>query len=222
MRIPTPIRKKIIISGVLCLSFSAISTILLLHYFTSSTTHTQPSVQAKERQVQGQQTTDDIQVEVATQITEPTTIPSTQAPSPLLQPTIVVTPQEKVSVTTVNNVLNALNAYRKQKGVGQLSIDIKLQEFAQSRANYFASTGSMDNHAGFQRMMQDNGFVKMGFNALGENSSFGAFNSAQELIETIYGGHAPHDDNQLNADWTHVGIGIKDDATNLVFGGRKI
>jgi uncharacterized protein YkwD len=80
----------------------------------------------------------------------------------------------------------------------------------------------MDNHAGFQSMMNDNGFAKMGFNALGENSSYGDFGTAQNLIEGLYGGHPPHDENQLKSDWTHVGIGVSGVATDLVFGGRKI
>lgn len=219
MRIPALMRKRLFISGILCLLFFTFSAILLFQYFNNLDAQPQPSVYAKERQVQGRQTQDDVQI--ATQVTEPT-ISITQAPSSTLQPPITEAPQIQVSEPPVKDVLSALNAYRKKNGVGELSIDTKLQEFAQSRADYFASTGSMDNHAGFQSMMNDNGFAKMGFNALGENSSFGAFGSAQNLIETIYGGHGPHDENQLNSDWTHVGIGIKDDATNLVFGGRKI
>jgi uncharacterized protein YkwD len=120
-----------------------------------------------------------------------------------------------------DQILAALNTYRSSKGISPLVIDEKLQSFAQSRAEEFARQGSMDGHAGFQGMLDDNGFEKMGFDALGENSSYGEWGSPQNLIETIYGNSPPHNESQLRSDWTHVGIGTTDAATDLIFGGEK-
>lgn len=143
---------------------------------------------------------------------EPTT-------SSQFSPSLTATPQPQTSQN--NEILNALNSYRQKKGVGTLSVDSNLQSFAQNRAEYFDSHGGMDSHAGFQEMMNNNGFEKMGFNSLGENSSYGSYGSSTNLIEGIYAGDGPHDQNQLNPEWTHVGIGVKNDSTDLVFGGRK-
>lgn len=118
-------------------------------------------------------------------------------------------------------ILSAINSYRQKKGVGSLSWNDTLAAFAQSRADSFSKSGKLDAHAGFQSMMDDNGFEKMGFNSLGENSSFGYILTGVHLIEWVYAGDKPHDDNQLRADWTHVGIGVLGTATDLVFGGKQ-
>jgi hypothetical protein len=41
------------------------------------------------------------------------------------------------------------------------------------------------------------------------------------LIEWVYAGDKPHNDNQLSSKWSAVGIGISGSATDLVFGGSK-
>ena len=121
----------------------------------------------------------------------------------------------------VQEILTALNSYRQKKGVAPLSWSDTLSVFAQSRADAFSKNGKLDAHQGFRSMMDDNGFEKMGFNSLGENSSFGYMVSGVHLIEWVYAGDKPHDDNQLKSEWTHVGIGVSGSATDLVFGGRK-
>lgn len=150
------------------------------------------------------------------------TPPITLTPAPTNKPVIKLNSN---SSTTASNILTALNNYRAKKGVGTLSWSQILASFAQSRANYFASIGSpaggLDNHAGFNNYIADDGFNKLGFWALGENSSQGFTGSPTELIEQFYGGHKPHDDNQLKSDWSHVGIGVNGLFTDLVFGGRK-
>ncbi len=126
-------------------------------------------------------------------------------------------PEESNSVS----ILSALNSYRSKKGVGALSFDSKLVDFANSRAAHFASIGNMDNHAGFREMLSNDGFSKMGFWKLAENSSRGFRGSASELIESFYGKSPGHDANQLNPEYTHVGIGVSGLYTDLVFGGKK-
>ena len=238
MRIPARKRKELAISGTLCVIFYILSFVLLKEYLTTLSIDSPPATYAQERQVQGAQD------QIATATIPPTNTPTptktklpappqtispTQIPQPTStgnspeqpEPTVVVT-QTQSEHSPTQDILTALNAYRQKKGIGPLSVDSKLQEFAQSRADHFSSQGDMDNHAGFQSMMSDNGFAKMGFNALGENSSYGEWGSAQNLIETIYGKSSAHNESQLKTEWTHVGIGTKGAATNLVFGGRKI
>jgi uncharacterized protein YkwD len=69
--------------------------------------------------------------------------------------------------------------------------------------------------------MNNDGFGKLGFSSLGENSSYGYLLEGVHLIEWVYAGDAPHDNNQLNSEWSHVGIGVNGTATDLIFGGRK-
>lgn len=118
-------------------------------------------------------------------------------------------------------VLKALNDYRSKNGVGSLSLDSKLQDYAQSRADYLRALGKLDKHAGHKEFMNNSGFEKLRFNAIAENQSYNFKGNAQGLIETLYGKSSGHNKNQLSAEYTHVGIGISGAFTNLVFGGKK-
>lgn len=173
----------------------------------------------------------------------PTPIP-TNTPTPKPQPTATLTPTntpknysaEKISDTTykVHNVandssmasaqdiFNALNTYRAAHGVGGLSWDSKLADLASSRANTFASRGSLDGHAGFRDFMNNGGFDKAGFNGLGENSAFlsGPMNG-DRIIREIFGADGDHDGNQLNGAWTHAAVGVNGNAINVNFGKNK-
>jgi uncharacterized protein YkwD len=122
---------------------------------------------------------------------------------------------------TTSDILSALNSYRAKKGIGALSFDQKLTDFSNSRVSHFASIGNIDNHAGFRELLNNDGFSKMGFWMLAENSGTGFRGNPTELIESFYGKSSGHNANQLNPGYTHVGIGVKGLYTNLVFGGRK-
>jgi uncharacterized protein YkwD len=123
---------------------------------------------------------------------------------------------------TAQEIAAALNVYRNQKGRRSLSWDQKLAAYAQSRASSFDTARKLDGHAGFDDYIhQQDGFTKLGFNGLGENSSIGYKLIGAHLIEWVYAGDVPHDDNQLSNQWTHVGVGASGDATDLVFGGDK-
>ena len=120
-------------------------------------------------------------------------------------------------------ILSALNDYRKQHGKGALAWDQKLADFASQRTSYFISINKLDNHAGFLDYVHNqDGFHKLGYAAIGENSSIGYILSGVHLIEWIYGGDKPHDDNQLSSQWQFVGIGVDASATDLVFAGSKL
>jgi uncharacterized protein YkwD len=124
---------------------------------------------------------------------------------------------------TPREVLEALNDYRVRRGSQRLTWDERLANYAQSRAVYLASIKNVDGHAGFQNYLEkESGFEKLGFTRLGENISYGYQMEAVHLIEWIYAGDKPHDDNQVNNDWNYVGIGVEGTATCLIFGtGRN-
>jgi uncharacterized protein YkwD len=124
-------------------------------------------------------------------------------------------------MASAQEILVALNTYRNKKGKETLSWDDKLANYAQERATFFTTNKKLDGHAGFQSYMDNDGFGKLGFSALGENSSFGYLLEGVHLIEWVYAGDAPHDSNQLNNEWTHVGIGVNGTSTDLIFGGLK-
>lgn len=124
-------------------------------------------------------------------------------------------------IGTSQEIFSALNAYRQKNGKGTLSWDDKLTSYAVSRVQLFTQLNTTDKHAGFVEYMHNNGFNILGFMSLGENSSFGYQLAGVHLIEWVYAGDKPHDDNQLNSSWTHVGIGVSGLATDLIFGGSK-
>jgi uncharacterized protein YkwD len=124
---------------------------------------------------------------------------------------------------SAQEIFQALNAYRQKKGRHTLSWDSTLATYAQSRADTFAGMKTTDAHAGFRDLINNqDGFKKLGFMALGENSSYGYHLEGVHLIEWVYAGDAPHDDNQLSTKWSHVGVGVNGTATDLIFGGNKM
>lgn len=129
---------------------------------------------------------------------------------------------EDLTMATPDEILKAINDYRQKFGSQKLTIDNKLTSYAQSRADFFYSVSKLDSHVGFINFLDnEDGFNKLGFNQLGENSSFGYKLNGVHLIEWIYGGDDAHNKNQLNKDWDHVGIGVKGTATCLIFGTGK-
>lgn len=119
-------------------------------------------------------------------------------------------------------VLDALNEYRVRRGSQRLAWDDNLAKYAQSRADYLYSIGKTDEHKGFVSFLEnDSGYDKLGFTWLGENISHGYVMEGVHLIEWVYAGDKPHDDNQVNNRWNYVGIGIKGTATALIFGTGK-
>ncbi len=120
-------------------------------------------------------------------------------------------------------VLAALNAYRNTSGRSTLSWDDKLASYAQSRADHMNSIQTTDKHEGFNRFLeQEDGFNKLGFYRLGENSYYGGPLNGTHVIEWVFAKSPGHDANQKDPDWTHVGIGVTDSTVNLIFGGSKM
>ena len=118
--------------------------------------------------------------------------------------------------------LQALNNYRNRMGKSSLTWDMNLGRYAQSRADYFASKKSLDGHAGFMDYIQNqDGFSKLGFSNLGENSAYAGPLTGPHLIEWIFAGDEEHNANQLSTKWTSVGIGINNLGVDIIFGGGK-
>ncbi len=126
-------------------------------------------------------------------------------------------------MATPQEVYEALNEYRYRQGKEKLTWDDRLARFAQSRAEYFTSIGTLDEHKGFAEYTKDiENVKKLGFWHLGENSSFGYRLYGVHLIEWVYAGDDPHDLNQINSSWTHVGIGVNGTQSNIIFGGNPM
>lgn len=170
--------------------------------------------------------TDSLSQDLPTPHVTQTVSPATADPTPSATkaPADPVQNQSASSAPSqAQQVLDALNAYRQKHGSGILTWNGTLGNFAQSRAELFASNGATDNHAGFQAVISSqDGFKQMGFWGLGENSSYGYPFNAVDLIEKEYASDKPHDDNQLDPSWTDVGIGIKGNASDIVFGKNKM
>lgn len=125
-------------------------------------------------------------------------------------------------MATPKEIMAALNDYRRRNGSAELMWDEKLVSYAQSRADFFISNKGLDSHKGFGEYLENqDGFNKLGFNAVGENSSYGYTMTGTHLIEWIFAGDEPHDKNQLNKDWAYVGIGVNNNAVDIIFGTGK-
>jgi uncharacterized protein YkwD len=124
-------------------------------------------------------------------------------------------------MATPDEIFRALNEYRRQHGAEALILDASLTDFAKKRAATFVSIGGLDGHAGFNEYFKKNENMKnMGVTGVGENSSYGYKLAGVHLIEWVFAGDAPHNNNQLEKTWNHVGIAVAGSAVDVVF-GRK-
>ena|SRR3989344_1740838 len=124
------------------------------------------------------------------------------------------------SMANPQDILNALNSYRSQHGRGSLNWDQRLADYANGRAGIFKDIGNTDSHAGFENFLNnEDGFSKLGFNRLGENSYYGGPLTGTHLIEWVFAQSPQHNANQLD-NWSSVGIGVVGGGINLNFGGN--
>lgn len=123
---------------------------------------------------------------------------------------------------TPQEIFLALNNYRQVQNKPQLSWNDNLAAFAQKRAEDQAKLGRTDEHAGFDSYVQNPSNLKnLGFWSVGENSSSGYILSGVHLIEWIFASDKPHNDNQLNPNWTNIGVGVSKTIVDIVFGGNN-
>jgi uncharacterized protein YkwD len=124
-------------------------------------------------------------------------------------------------MATPQDTFAALNVYRNTKGKSTLTWDDRLATYATERATYICQNGS-DGHAGFAEYVKNQeGYKTLGFYNLGENMSVHMKMIGTHLIEWIYAADQDHDTNQLD-DWSHVGVGIYDDCSSLIFAALMI
>lgn len=129
---------------------------------------------------------------------------------------------EDATMATAKEIWAALNEYRKVHGSQILNWDEKLGNYARDRAKYLNEIKSVDQHKGFSDFVENqDGFNKLGFTALGENISYGFKLNGVHVIEWMYAGDKPHNDNQLDNRWNYAGIGVDGLATCLIFGAGK-
>ena len=130
---------------------------------------------------------------------------------------------EDEKMATSQEIFDALNAYRQRYGSQILTWDTNLGNYAQTRAKYLNSIKNVDKHEGFTNFVNnEDGFNKLGFTMLGENISYGYKLNGVHVIEWMYAGDEPHNNNQLDTRWDHVGIGVDGLATCLIFGTGKM
>lgn len=126
------------------------------------------------------------------------------------------------TMATADEILQALNTYRSNKGVHGLNWDGRLATFAQERANYYAANG-VDAHHGFINFIDnEDGYRKLGFAHLGENGSVGMKLTGTHLVEWIFSSDPGHDGNQLDGSWSDVGIGVSGTGVDIIFGGNRL
>lgn len=125
------------------------------------------------------------------------------------------------SMTTPQELLDALNQYRTVHSRGNLAWNDTLASYSQSRAQSFQDNKGTDKHAGFNSFLEnEDGFSKLGFDHVGENSYYGGPLTGTHLIEWVFSQSPGHNANQLNEKWTHVGIGVTANGVNLIFGSH--
>ncbi len=125
------------------------------------------------------------------------------------------------TMATATETFQALNHYRYTKGKSNLTWDDRLAKYALERATYICKNGS-DGHAGFSNYVdKQEGYKTLGFYSLGENMSTHMRFTGTHLIEWMYAADPAHDGNQLG-DWSHVGVGIYEDCSALIFGNLMI
>lgn len=164
---------------------------------------------------------------VAKKNVAPITTPKSEEPWGVAKQIDEVTWTMKVGqderIGTPQEIYESLNVYRQRHGKGILAWDQNLAEFAQQRAIYFDSIKNIDKHVGFKEYTNNiENLKKLGFWSVGENCNYGQRLIGVHLIEWIYAGDKPHDDNQLNPLWTHVGVGIEGLGVAIIFGADKI
>jgi uncharacterized protein YkwD len=126
--------------------------------------------------------------------------------------------QNDAVMGTPQEILGALNDLRIRNGSQKLIEDSNLCSFAKTRADYFNSIKKTDSHQGFTDYLRNqDGFRKLGYGLVGENSSYGYVMSGVHLIEFIYNSDPDHSFNQLDPKWDHACVGVSGSATNLIF-----
>lgn len=161
-------------------------------------------------------------------------IPKTQPQAPSPSPSVPWGSTQKVSdhlyrtfvgsdsqMGSPEEILRALNSYRRDHNQGELQSDDKLCALAQQRAEIQNKLGNLDSHQGLEDKMKDpNSWTELGVTSIGENASYGYTLSGVHLIEWVFDADTEHRDNQLNPNWTIACAGTSGVTVDIVFGKR--
>ncbi|MCL4415336.1 MAG: CAP domain-containing protein [Actinobacteria bacterium] len=159
----------------------------------------------------------------------PTVVPVVQEQSPkddwgkaqqLTEHTWTIKVGQDGQLAGAQEIFNALNNYRNNKGKGSLGWEQSLADFAKTRADQFNREQKLDDHAGFMSYFSQDKMREMGLRGAGENSAVGYNMTGTHLIEWVFAGDPDHDGNQLNSAWNVVGIATSGNAVNFIFGTK--
>lgn len=140
---------------------------------------------------------------------------NTFAPSPTVivkkiikpTPTSTITPTPKppnISSTTHGQIFAAINSYRQEHGLLQISQNTTLCSIAQTRAKQQSESGHL-NHDGFDAIAHS----QTEFHHIAEILQwFPEQKDATYLVYTGWDGSAPHRSVMLDSSWTHGCAGV--------------
>jgi uncharacterized protein YkwD len=122
---------------------------------------------------------------------------------------------------TPQEILAALNNYRKNHGVGTVREDENICKLAKQRAEEQNTAGGLDGHKGFSEFMaKEDSWPWLDVKAAGENASYGYVLSGVHLIEWVFNADVEHRDNQLNPAWNLACAAVSGTTVDIVFGQR--
>ncbi len=128
---------------------------------------------------------------------------------------------EDSKMGTLEEILAAINIYRKNHNVGTVRDDENICKLAQQRASTQNGAGSLDSHKGFQDFMnKDGSWQWLDVKSIGENASYGYVLSGTHLIEWVFDSDSEHRENQLNPAWNLACAGVSGVTVDIIFGQR--
>lgn len=128
---------------------------------------------------------------------------------------------EDTKMGTSDEILTALNLYRKNHGVGSVRWDENICKFAQQRATAQNNAKNLDGHKGFEDFLsKEANWRWLDVKAAGENASYGYVLSGTHLIEWVFDSDTEHRNNQLNPSWNLACPAVNGVTVDIVFGQR--
>ncbi len=122
---------------------------------------------------------------------------------------------------TPEEILTALNIYRRNHGVGEVRSDNNLCQLATWRAASQQKAGDLDGHQGLKDYMNDpKHWQELDIKAIGENASYGYILSGTHLIEWVFDSDVEHRETQLNPKWNLACAGVASVTVDILFGQR--
>lgn len=118
-------------------------------------------------------------------------------------------------------ILSALNNYRRSHNAQELISDPALCQLAQRRAAEQGKMGNLDEHKGLIAYMDNpKHWEELNITAIGENASYGYILSGVHLIEWVFDSDEEHRSNQLNPNWSLGCAGTAGVTVDIIFGKR--